>query len=96
MQIIAMMQHFPRGRSWSSFSALAQLPGYCSDSFSRSLVLVPATLLAAAVITTIGFANGLGLGMIALIVFGAAASLQIGYIVGCVLHAVALPALPIS
>jgi hypothetical protein len=35
----------------------------------------------------------LGLGMIALIVFGAVASLQIGYIVGCVVHAVALPAL---
>ena len=75
------------------FLIIGTIAGMLLGQFLKVFVLVPATLLAAAVITTIGFASGLGLGMIALIVFGAAASLQIGYIVGCVLHAVALPAL---
>jgi hypothetical protein len=76
------------------FLIIGTIAGILLGQLFKSFVLVPATLLATAVvITTIGFANGLGLGMIALIVFGAVASLQIGYIVGCVLHAVALPAL---
>ena len=75
------------------FLTTGTIAGIVLAQLLKVFVLVPATLLAAAVITTIGFANGLGLGMIALIVFGAVASLQIGYVVGCVLHAMALPAL---
>jgi hypothetical protein len=45
----------------------------------KVLVLVPASLLATAVITVSGFVRGHEPGMIALTVFGAVASLQIGY-----------------
>jgi hypothetical protein len=51
----------------------------------KVLVLVPASLLATAVITVSGFVSGHEPGMIALTVFGAVASLQIGYFVGGIL-----------
>jgi hypothetical protein len=51
----------------------------------KVLVLVPASLLATAVITVSGFVRGHEPGMIALTVFGAVASLQIGYFVGGIL-----------
>jgi hypothetical protein len=59
----------------------------------RVLVLVPAMLLATAVITVTSFTHGLGLGTIALTVLGATALLQIGYVAGCVVRAAYLPTL---
>jgi hypothetical protein len=53
----------------------------------RVLILGPASLLATAVITVSGFVSGHEPRMIALTVFGAVASLQIGYLVGGILLA---------
>jgi len=49
------------------------------------LVLVPAILLATAVITVTGIGSAREAGAIALTVFGTTASLQIGYFAGCIL-----------
>jgi hypothetical protein len=62
--------------------AMGIIAGILLGLLFKVLVLVPAILLATAVITVFGFAKGLGFGMIALNVFGAAVSLQVGYIVG--------------
>ena len=53
----------------------------------KALVLVPASLLATAIITVSGLVSGHESRMIALSVFGAVASLQIGYFVGVILLA---------
>jgi hypothetical protein len=52
----------------------------------KVLVLGPATLLVTAAITVSGIASGHEPRMIALTVFGAVASLQIGYFVGSILQ----------
>jgi len=69
---------------------ICTISGTSLGLFFRVFALVPAMLLATMVITVMGWTHGLGLGMIALTVLGAMALLQIGYVVGCVLHAVAL------
>jgi hypothetical protein len=71
--------------------AIGIIAGILLGLLFRVLVLVPGTLLATAVITVLGFAKGLGFGMIALIVFGAAVSLQVGYIVGAFIATAATP-----
>lgn len=73
---------------------ISVMAGVLLGLYFRLLALVPTMSLATAIITANGFANGLGLGMIALIVIGAGVSLQIGYVVGCVLHTVASASLP--
>ena len=72
---------------------ICTISGTLLGLFFRVFTLVPAMLLATAVISVMGFTHGLGLGIIALTVLGAMALLQIGYVVGCVLHAAYLPTL---
>jgi hypothetical protein len=71
--------------------AIGIIAGMLLGLLFKVLVLVPAMLLTAAVITVFGFAKGLGSGMIALIVFGAVVSLQVGYIVGAFIATAATP-----
>ena len=66
---------------------ICTISGTSLGLFFRVFALVPAMLLATVVITMMGWTHGLGLGTIALTVLGAMALLQIGYVVGCVLHA---------
>ena len=68
---------------------ICTISGTSLGLFFRVFALVPAMLLATVVITMMGWTHGLGLGTIALTVLGAMALLQIGYVVGCVLHAAA-------
>ena len=70
---------------------ICTISGALLGLFFRVFALVPAMLLATVVITVMGWTH-LGLGMIALTVLGAMALLQVGYVVGCVLHAAYLPA----
>jgi hypothetical protein len=60
----------------------------------KVLILVPAILLATAVITVTGTVRGHELSVIALTLFGTGASLQIGYMVGCVLQVMTPAHLP--
>ena len=71
--------------------AIGMIAGILLGLLFKVLVLVPAMLLTTAVITVLGFAKGLGFGMIALIVFGAVVSLQVGYIVGSFFATAATP-----
>jgi hypothetical protein len=71
--------------------AIGTIAGILLGLLFKVLVLVPAMLLATAIITVLGFAKGLGFGMIALIVFGAMVSLQVGYIVGAFVATAATP-----
>jgi hypothetical protein len=73
---------------------ISAIAGIFLGLYFKLLALVPAMSLATVVVAANGFANGLGVGMIALIVIGAGASLQIGYVVGCILHPVARAYLP--
>ena len=72
---------------------ICTISGTSLGLFFRVFALVPAMLLATVVIPMMGWTHGLGLGTIALTVLGAVALLQIGYVVGCVLHAACLPML---
>ena len=65
---------------------ICTISGTLLGLFFRVFTLVPAMLLATAIISVMGFTHGLGFGMIALTVLGAMALLQIGYVVGCILH----------
>lgn len=69
---------------------ICAISGTLLGLFFRVFPLVSAMLLATVVITVMGWTHGLELGMIALTVLGAMALLQIGYVVGCVLHTVPL------
>ena len=60
----------------------------------KILILVPAILLATAAITVTGIVSGYEAKAVALIVFGTAASLQVGYIAACILYVVVLALLP--
>jgi hypothetical protein len=73
---------------------ISAMAGILLGLYFKLLALVPAMSLATVVITANGFTNDLGPGMIALIVIGSGASLQVGYLVGCVLHTVASADLP--
>ena len=53
----------------------------------KMFVLAPAMLLVSAVTVAFGIAIGQGVPFILLLVFGDLALLQIGYFIGCVLHA---------
>jgi hypothetical protein len=55
--------------------------------YFRALVLAPGILIAVAAVTAIGIANGDGARALVLAVMVVAASLQAGYIAGCILRA---------
>ena len=55
--------------------------------YFRALVIAPGILIAVAAVTAIGIANRDGARALALTVTVVAASLQAGYIVGCILRA---------
>ena len=71
------------------FLAIAAVVGIILGLRFKVLVLVPATLLATAVVTAIGLIGGQQFRVIAFTLVGAAALLQVGYIVGCVLEVAA-------
>jgi len=71
------------------FLAIGAVFGIILGLRFKVLVLVPATLLATAVVTAVGLLDGQHFRVIALTVVGAAALLQVGYVVGCVLEVAA-------
>ena len=67
------------------FLAIGAVAGIMLGIHFRVLVLVPATLFFAGVVTAVGLIGDQQLKVIALTLVGTAALLQVGYIVGCVL-----------
>lgn len=74
--------------------AIGAIAGIILGLRFKVLVLVPAALLAAVVVTVAGIISNRELGMIALTAFGTVALLQIWYIVGGILEVVAPAYLP--
>jgi hypothetical protein len=66
-------------------SSIAALAGALLGLYFRALVLAPAILIAAAVITVIGVAKGEGVEALPVIVV--VASVQVSYLTGCILRA---------
>ena len=77
------------GRAVMTFLIISTIAGIMLALRFKVVVLGPAILLATAVITMSVILSGHKAGAIALTVFGTAALLQIGYISGCILHALA-------
>jgi hypothetical protein len=71
------------------FLAIGAVFGIILGLRFKVLVLVPGTVLATAVVIAVGLLGGQQFRVIAFTVVGAAALLQVGYVVGCVLEVAA-------
>ena len=78
------------------FLAIGAVAGMMLGFRFRVLVLVPATLFVAGVVTAVGLTDGQQFRVIALTAVLTAALLQVGYIAGCVVEVVRPWRLPVK
>jgi len=70
-----------------AFSVIGTIAGVVLGLHFKVFVLAPTMLLASAIIIASGILSGHASSAILLTVFGTLALLQIGYLIGCALHA---------